>query len=164
MPSDKVYRHFESSGEAENFLSGNITLRSSYFYEILEYAGDTNAGDALERTRSGFGPELGASTWISFVPKFLFCCSNSRGWKDDVCWVDIDSSEVLYRKIQEQLCREYSDKPLLIAKLSCVNVKYLDAKEIHKLNLRMHADLAILEHDPEKWEPVFREDHAQTKT
>jgi hypothetical protein len=24
-------------------------------------------------------------------------------------------------------------------------------------------DLAILEHDPEKWKPVFRKDHAQTK-
>jgi hypothetical protein len=22
----------------------------------------------------------------------------------------------------------------------------------------------ILEHDPEKWEPVFRKDHAQTKS
>jgi hypothetical protein len=24
-------------------------------------------------------------------------------------------------------------------------------------------DLALLEHDPEKWEPVFGKDHAQTK-
>ena len=26
------------------------------------------------------------------------------------------------------------------------------------------ADLAPLQHDPEKWNPVFRKDHAQTKS
>ena len=34
-----------------------------------------------------------------------------------------------------------------------------DEGAVSQLNLRRR----ILEHDPEKWKPVFRKDHAQTK-
>ncbi len=134
MPSDRVYRYFQSEGDAEKFLRGEIILRSSYFYEMLEYAGDTYTGDALERTRTGFSADNGASTWKSFVPKFLFCSSNSKSSKDKVCWVEIDSSKDFYAAVKEKLFKEFSGKSLMIGTLSCVNVTYLDPEEIHKLN------------------------------
>jgi hypothetical protein len=38
----------------------------------------------------------------------------------------------------------------------------LDAQNLHEMNRQRV--LRELEHDPEKWEPVFGKDHAQTKS
>jgi hypothetical protein len=36
-------------------------------------------------------------------------------------------------------------------------------KRQHSRQFESHPGIPALEHDPEKWKPVFRKDHAQTK-
>lgn len=132
--SDKVYRYFDSKENANEFLSGRVILRTSFFYEVLESTGDTSTGDAYERILSGYASSEGASTSISYVPKYLSCFSNSMNWKASNFWVEIDSSEQLYKKIHEKLFIQYPQNKLMIGRLACGNVIYLDPDEIHKFN------------------------------
>lgn len=136
LTDDKVYRYFSSEKEAEEFLCGNLVLRSSYFYEILEYAGDAQTGDSFERTISGSVPDSGASTSKSFMPKYLTCFSNSKDWNQDTVWVEILSSEKLYKLVKEKLSDSFVDQRLIGGTLSCGNVLYLDAAEAHDWNIK----------------------------
>ncbi|MBY0555458.1 hypothetical protein K2P97_13075 [bacterium] len=133
--SDKVYKYFDSKEAANDFLGGRVILRTSFFYEVLESTGDTSTGDAYERTRAGYTSSEGASTSKSFVPKYISCFSKSMAWKASNFWVEVDSSEQLYKKIHEKLLIQYPLDTLLIRKLAFGGVRYLDPHEIHKFNL-----------------------------
>src|SRR6266567_1431963 len=45
----------------------------------------------------------------------------------------------------------------------CSRVKITASDSLASTKTPRKANLRFLEHDPEKWEPVFRKDHAQTK-
>ncbi len=137
ITNDTIYRYFSCKKDAENFLDGTLILRSSYFYEILEYAGDIETGDANERTISGHAHGLGASTYRSFIPKYLACFSNLKNWKKEVFWVEINSSREIYQLVKERISDKFkNEKPIIGGNSKCGDVIYLNEQEMHEWNTK----------------------------
>jgi tRNA (guanine-N7-)-methyltransferase len=121
--------------------------------EIGFGGGEHLIAQALRRPEVGF---LGAEPFVNGVASALAAISD-HGLQDRIRLYDDDALPLLDALPQASLGRIFMLFPDPWPKLRHRERRLLSAKTLERI-------AALLEHDPEKWKPVFGQDHAEIKS